>query len=756
MSGDAGRALALARRRIALGVLGTDEGDAHLGEVRLLPHQRDAVRRLGSMLRDDGGAVLADATGLGKTFVALALARAHHAPVVVAPAALRATWADAACRAGLTIPFISVERLSRAPIAELAPDLVVVDEAHHCRNAATRRWRHLAQLARDAAVLLLSATPLHNAPEDLRALLALFLGSRARGLDAAALARHVVRRTIADVALPEPLPRASDPVELPLRADARVLAQLLALPPPVPPAGGGDGGALVALGLARLWCSSDGALRAALRRRLQRAAALEDALAAGGYPDATALRGWLAGDDAVQLALPLGEQVIAVPHELLEAVRQHANGVRAVLHGPLATSGRDAARARQLRELRRRHAGAKIVVFSQFADSIAALRRELAREPGVAALTRRGAAVAGGALSRAEALARFAPVAAGRAPPRSAERIELLLATDLLSEGVNLQDAQVVVHLDLPWTPARLEQRLGRVRRLGSRHDEVFSYVCRPPVSGERLLRLEQRLRRKLRDAARHVGTAGTILPRLQVAAGRTSSAPPEADAAVRHVLARWRAMDVDACHSPAADDAPLVAAVRAARAGFVALARTGGEPRLVAGSRGAVRDHPSAVLRALRAAEGEPAPVDARLAERAIVRVRAWLASERGRSLLAPAAGGGATRRRLLTRISQVAHRAPRHRRRAVSALVTAARRAAEVHAGAGAERELAELVGASLDDEAWLRAVAAFADARAARTASAGGDGAARLEVLVLLVGARRVDAAGAPEGAPTRPPG
>ena len=54
----------------------------------------------------------------------------------------------------------------------------------------------------------------------------------------------------------------------------------------------------------------------------------------------------------------------------------------------------------------------------------------------------------------------------------------LLLTTDLASEGVNLQDASVVVHLDLPWTAARLEQRVGRVARLASAHD-----VCGGPFS---------------------------------------------------------------------------------------------------------------------------------------------------------------------------------------------------------------------------------------------------------------------------------
>jgi len=73
----------------------------------------------------------------------------------------------------------------------------------------------------------------------------------------------------------------------------------------------------------------------------------------------------------------------------------------------------------------------------------------------------------------------------------SADRIDLLLSTDLLSEGVNLQDAEVVVHLDIPWTAARLEQRVGRLARMGSKHSTVTVYLIRPPASAAALLENE-------------------------------------------------------------------------------------------------------------------------------------------------------------------------------------------------------------------------------------------------------------------------
>jgi superfamily II DNA/RNA helicase len=123
--------------------------------------------------------------------------------------------------------------------------------------------------------------------------------------------------------------------------------------------------------------------------------------------------------------------------------------------------------------------------------------RILRFEPGVAALTAPGARVAGGAISRRKALENFAPIASGAKQPREIERITLLLTTDLMSEGVNLQDAGVVVHLDLPWTAARLEQRLGRIRRIESSHKVVHSYGIRPIDSAEMMIKLEATVRRK-------------------------------------------------------------------------------------------------------------------------------------------------------------------------------------------------------------------------------------------------------------------
>ena len=77
----------LVRRWFADRLVTAGAGATRLGEIELMPHQREAVTRLQAMLAEHGGALLADDAGLGKTFVALALAASHGGACVVAPAA---------------------------------------------------------------------------------------------------------------------------------------------------------------------------------------------------------------------------------------------------------------------------------------------------------------------------------------------------------------------------------------------------------------------------------------------------------------------------------------------------------------------------------------------------------------------------------------------------------------------------------------------------------------------------------------------
>ncbi len=112
---------------------------------------------------------------------------------------------------------------------------------------------------------------------------------------------------------------------------------------------------------------------------------------------------------------------------------------------------------------------------------------------------------------------RFAPKAntpLGESSPISEKNpeIDILISTDVLSEGQNLQDAGVILNYDLHWTPIRMIQRAGRIDRLGSDHQELAIYNCFPQQGLENLLRLVQRLQDRIRDIDRTVGLDASVL----------------------------------------------------------------------------------------------------------------------------------------------------------------------------------------------------------------------------------------------------
>ncbi len=737
------------RAQIAHRVLGAHHDAPPLGRVVLMPHQWDAVLRLDAMLSESGGALLADDAGLGKTYVALAVAARRGGALVIAPASLRTMWEAAASRAQVPIRIVSIESLGRGAAPGGREPLVIVDEAHHARNRNTRRWQALADRCAITPVLLLSATPLHNGAADVAAQLALFLGERARSLAADDLARHVVRRTRGAVRLDHPLPALDGPhwINLPTDDDS-LLERILALPPPLPPSDGGRGGALVQWTLVRQWSSSRAAFLGALRRRLAQAVAMRESLARGVLPSRRDLTAWECAEGVMQLAFPellaSGDPAGVDAAALLPAVTAHEAAVAALLRHAARGADSDLARARALLGLRMRHPGARIIAFAERIATIERLWQLVRHAPGVAMLTSHGGEVAGGRIARRELLGRVAaglPPATGDRSRQSPsvgdpEAVSLLLTTDLLSEGANLQEASVVVHLDLPWSPARMEQRVGRVRRLGSPHLMVTSYAIRPPASAERLLQVERRLREKLRVAGRAIGVAGAIVPG-PVVVGAPS--PPERWAAVTERLGAWRSLAIE----PAGDSTARIPAtcVAAMHAGGLALVeRRGHPPRLLAvDASGRATDTPAALDLATTVASGPGAAWCDDAARALLSAVHREL--HRGRVAGSIGLGGPSHRRlhrALLARIERSLAAAPRHERAALLPLAAASRAAFAAGTSAGVERVLAELLASALTASAWLRALAALAEASrggAAAIVGPASDDAERVTALVVF---------------------
>lgn len=91
-------------------------------------------------------------------------------------------------------------------------------------------------------------------------------------------------------------------------------------------------------------------------------------------------------------------------------------------------------------------------------------------------------------------------------------KIDILISTDVLSEGMNLQSAKIIINYDLHWNPTRMIQRAGRIDRIGSPYPEIYVYNFFPEDELEELLRLVQILQTKIINIDRSVGLDQTIL----------------------------------------------------------------------------------------------------------------------------------------------------------------------------------------------------------------------------------------------------
>ena len=91
-------------------------------------------------------------------------------------------------------------------------------------------------------------------------------------------------------------------------------------------------------------------------------------------------------------------------------------------------------------------------------------------------------------------------------------KINILMSTDVLSEGMNLQKARYLINYDLHWNPTRMIQRAGRIDRIGSPFKEIYVYNFFPEEELEDLLRLVEVLQNKIRNIDSAVGLDVTVL----------------------------------------------------------------------------------------------------------------------------------------------------------------------------------------------------------------------------------------------------
>jgi SNF2 family DNA or RNA helicase len=450
-------------------------------DVRRLDHQVETVHRV---LRSFcGRALLADEVGLGKTVEAGMLVSEYllrgmvRSVLVVCPAALVGQWrAELANKFGIEAettdeprfraspeeawatrdaPQVIVASLQLARSARHAElvrrrrwDLVVVDEAHHVKHRTTAGYRLLDAL-KSRFLLLLTATPVENDLEELYNLVTLLrpgqLATPAafkrqfveKGDPFSPRNRERLRQLLGEVMIRNTRALAGEALDLPAR-----FAQTVVVDPSPEEVAFYD----AVLALVRASAPGAGRARLSLRTLLEEAGSS----AAAASETLVGLEG-REGVDRAALAAALA-------------------AARA------AAAGRPRKLAKLLDLVRVLDAiapGSKAVVFTRFRATLEAVAAALEAE-GVPHVRFHGGMTGPEKDAAVERL--------------RDEEVPVMLATEVGGEGRNLQFANVLVNYDLPWNPMKIEQRIGRLHRIGQTREVRIYSLCARGSAEERIL----------------------------------------------------------------------------------------------------------------------------------------------------------------------------------------------------------------------------------------------------------------------------
>jgi SNF2 family DNA or RNA helicase len=438
---------------------------ARLVGVERHGYQIETVHRVLRTLR--GRALLSDEVGLGKTIEALMVLLEYQVRgmarrvLVLAPPALVPQWVgELAAKAGIAartteregdsvwrgdgvvVASLASARMQRtAPAVQAEPwDLVIVDEAHRVKRRGSSSWK-LVDGLRSRFLLLLTATPIETEFEELYQLVTLLrpgqfatpAAFRRRFVDPASPTSPKNREALREL-LGEVMVRNTR-ASCGLKLPPRYVSTVVVEP-------ADDERALYAAAME--------ALRTATEPRVRRAAGLL-LLEAGSSP--AAVRGTL-------------EKLGGEP------------GFAAIVGAAQVDETR---KGRALVDVIRTGGAAQVLVFTRFRATARWLVERLARE-------RITHAAVHGDLSGADKQVALAAFRAGE--------VQVLVSTDVGSEGHNLQHCHRLVNFDLPWNPMVIEQRIGRLHRFGQTAEvEVFNLCARGSMEERILGVLHERVR---------------------------------------------------------------------------------------------------------------------------------------------------------------------------------------------------------------------------------------------------------------------
>src|SRR6266702_4248977 len=526
--------------------------------VELSEFQEDAVKKARKILARYDGVMIADSVGLGKTWIGKKLLEdfAYHQrykALVICPAALQKMWRDELLGAGIATHIVTQESLGRDEFDSsdvLDADILLVDESHNFRNRNAQRYENLERIlaansrrgkisGERKKLILLTATPINNTVFDLFNQVNLVTGGdrsyfAASGIgdlfkyfQAARRANYQRESGIALFNLLEEMVIRIETLRLApyrletykkqgIRRDQFEEGREEAL-----------AGIFKSRYLKRFESSIE-AFRISVRRALQFLETFESYILEGKVLDSASFQKatrYLAREDEEDDATPssLSDQldesrearqfIDTLPtleaslydlKRLHNDLRRDVEALRSIWHDiSTITADRDAKLARLKELLAGELKGQKVLLFTYYKDTARYLYHKLSSDDPSAAAWQveagepriRRMDSGADARERARLVAEFAPRANHKPEIAGTDReIDVLISTDVLSEGQNLQDCGVLVNYDLHWNPTRMVQRAGRIDRIGTSFDTLWVHNMFPDAGLETLLGLVESL----------------------------------------------------------------------------------------------------------------------------------------------------------------------------------------------------------------------------------------------------------------------
>lgn len=526
----------------------------------LMEFQKYAVTRAIDILSIYNGVIISDSVGLGKTYIAKGLLRYYSKLgsniLIICPAALKDMWSRETADIMEKIKIITQETVGRNGFNDydVRGKMILIDEAHNFRNEYSNRFKELINIAEGKKIIELTATPINNSIIDLYNLISIFTRDHEFKDNLGILSikdsffNYKNKKTDVESILDELLIRRSRnfirkkyknnkdsnfEMKFPKRHLKQInyeitevygkllfkyisnLIQNLHLPiiskVKMTIEQNNYTKALIRTMLLKRFESSIEAFNISIEKQVKYYKELLKSMEHGYLLCKKSFMEDLQNrciqyDVLDKIKFDEFEGDIEI---LSQNIKDDLNNLEELLSKVKKLKSRGDVKLDILKKyLSRDLKGEKILIFTQFKDTARYIYKHLSN------LDLKIEEMDGAKFNnnqKANIIQRFAPKA-NKANIRPEDELDILIATDMISEGQNLQDCNIIINYDLTWNPVKLIQREGRIDRINTEFDDIYIYNFIPDSKLDEILNLMGRLTEKIKGINDVVGNESKII----------------------------------------------------------------------------------------------------------------------------------------------------------------------------------------------------------------------------------------------------